>query len=742
MLARVTTTLRASSLLLLQLAAWSAQVGHETCELFADLEDAHQELNMLQLGARAVALDDHKEPAGNSTSEDIGTGEIEGLQGQLASVQREMEEQHRLFEQLVADRAKPCMREQLGAGSSLHRAQHSTRKQKLNHSSQFADQGIPPNWKNDRMNLVPTQYPPSVTVAPKKKTWKQKKREAMYAENPHMKYGEMSTWPMPLSQKEWLLSMKKTNPERYDLVAEHMKEQAEEIREAKVVSLTVMAYILVFALAHLMQEYEISFLPEGVMVIAVGVILGFLLKWYCGARFMWDPEFRAEIAIQLLNSVFLPMLMLEAGWGVRRMDFISQLPYILNFAVLGTLISTAVIGMLIYTTGQSGLHGIESLRGSFIIASLISATDPVSTLGTYSELKVDPLLNIIVFGEAAINDAVAIVIFTILNDSWLMDQLDSPARMAFGGGFLACKTLIGSIILGAMVSAFVCLILKSVGMNRNKKLEILVVVLGGYLSFSVGEYFRVSGIICTLFNGMFMGKYAKYHLSKEGALLTSFYIKQMSTMMDAGVFLLSGICCVCLDLESADLGWLLIAFCAVARVFSTIPCGLISNWQKRHWKTGPNADMHILKPKYLFMIWHAGLRGGIAENLALQIGHWLDEIDGEGSKARVRSSVFMLVVFYTVVFGGTTKWFLEMLGIPMNCASPEDVLSKGELQHAEARIVEWVDSKILFPALVGSKVAAQNKDVVQGIDDEDILEVLHDVAHNNHRGGTLRKKGD
>merc|ERR1719265_1553711 len=165
------------------------------------------------------------------------------------------------------------------------------------------------------------------------------------------------------------------------------------------------------------------------MIIVQGVLLGLALKYWADSSFMKDPTFRCEMSIELLNLVFLPILMFESGWSVRRLDFISQFPYIMIFAVIGTLISTFVIGMLIYKSGQMGYHNISHYRGAFVVASLISTTDPVATLATYSHLQVDPLLNIIVFGEAAINDAVGIVVFSIVNDDKIMASMDSISEM-------------------------------------------------------------------------------------------------------------------------------------------------------------------------------------------------------------------------------------------------------------------------------------------------------------------------
>lgn len=51
-----------------------------------------------------------------------------------------------------------------------------------------------------------------------------------------------------------------------------------------------------------------------------------------------------------------------------------------------------------------------SLLDSFAFGSLISAVDPVATIAIFNALHVDPVLNMLVFGESILNDAVSIVL--------------------------------------------------------------------------------------------------------------------------------------------------------------------------------------------------------------------------------------------------------------------------------------------------------------------------------------------
>ncbi|MEQ2245867.1 hypothetical protein ILYODFUR_032324 [Ilyodon furcidens] len=59
---------------------------------------------------------------------------------------------------------------------------------------------------------------------------------------------------------------------------------------------------------------------------------------------------------------------------------------------------------------QPSLSHCLSSQCSFAFGSLISAVDPVATIAIFNALNVDPVLNMLVFGESILNDAVSIVL--------------------------------------------------------------------------------------------------------------------------------------------------------------------------------------------------------------------------------------------------------------------------------------------------------------------------------------------
>jgi solute carrier family 9 (sodium/hydrogen exchanger), member 6/7 len=112
----------------------------------------------------------------------------------------------------------------------------------------------------------------------------------------------------------------------------------------------------------------------------------------------------------------------------QQESFFRHFGSILTFAFLGTFISAVGLGyvdrfccssaltlflsVLVYIYSFLGLESLDfSLLECLIFGSTLSATDPVTILAIFNQLKVDPKLYSIIFGESLLNDAVSIVMY-------------------------------------------------------------------------------------------------------------------------------------------------------------------------------------------------------------------------------------------------------------------------------------------------------------------------------------------
>lgn len=79
--------------------------------------------------------------------------------------------------------------------------------------------------------------------------------------------------------------------------------------------------------------------------------------------------------------------------------------------MVGTLISYAAIGGLLYGVGLLGISQKLSLWESLVFGSCLSTNDPIATLAIFQALNVDKTLYMIVLGESILNDGVGVIIY-------------------------------------------------------------------------------------------------------------------------------------------------------------------------------------------------------------------------------------------------------------------------------------------------------------------------------------------
>ncbi|CAE7564732.1 SLC9A8 [Symbiodinium sp. CCMP2456] len=460
-------------------------------------------------------------------------------------------------------------------------------------------------------------------------------------------------------------------------------------------SASVMLALLIGNFLHVCQ---VSIISESSVIILVGFLLGTVLPTdgsiLCWAMGTVDVETEGLVMASFLNLFLLPVIIFEAGWSMMHRDFINQLLTILTFAVLGTLISMLVVGSLILSTCH--IHGICSARTAFTYAALISAVDPVATLATYAHLQVDPLLNIIVFGESVVNDAVAIVLFRVLNSSESFEDL-SVGQVTGRIGSQTTLLLFGSVGLGIALGFVLMLTTRFCRLADQTSPCVLFVFVSSFFIYCFAERVcSMSGIITVLFASMFASAFAREQFSSEATMFCAFALKQAATLADMVVFLFVGITAVYCDRRGLVFGSLVIAFCLLGRAAAVLPLALLTNGCKSVAGHSLSWEKSLrLNWKKIFMMWHAGLRGGIALVLTLELEPWVDE-GSPGTRDTLRNATILIIVFFLLFFGGTTKVLLKCLGIPM-----EGKAKPMHIHHDNVwRCLHYIKHRVLSKALV------------------------------------------
>lgn len=201
------------------------------------------------------------------------------------------------------------------------------------------------------------------------------------------------------------------------------------------------------------------------------------------------PQF--ELSRNLIYYIFLPPLVFEAALQLDWRRFRRELPVTLLLAFVGVGIAATVVA-----TGMHLLIG-WSWIGAALFGVLIAATDPVSVIASFRELKVEPRLSLLVESESLLNDGVAAVAFVVL--------LGLATGGAAGPGTILVQflwTMGGGALIGALTGAAMLVV---AGRTEDHLVEISLTAIAAYGSFLLAEHVHASGVFASLTAGLSVG---------------------------------------------------------------------------------------------------------------------------------------------------------------------------------------------------------------------------------------------
>jgi NhaP-type Na+/H+ or K+/H+ antiporter len=222
--------------------------------------------------------------------------------------------------------------------------------------------------------------------------------------------------------------------------------------QADLLAVWVLLIATVVATFFLQRQRErFHFLPPAAAALVFGILTGVALR---AAGMAHTLHFSPDTFFFGL----LPPVIFAAGLTMR--SFFGHLAPISLFAVGGTLISTAVVGLATYLLVllrivKRAHLGPHPLAECFLFGAALSATDTVATLATLTHVPVPPILFHLVSGESVLNDAASVVLFHTLAGSYAVSAFN-PLRL----GARFAVVLGGSIGLGAAVALGCAFILK------------------------------------------------------------------------------------------------------------------------------------------------------------------------------------------------------------------------------------------------------------------------------------------
>jgi monovalent cation:H+ antiporter, CPA1 family len=406
----------------------------------------------------------------------------------------------------------------------------------------------------------------------------------------------------------------------------------------------ILAIIILFFIASisaiLLRRIKV---PYTIGLVIIGVLLAYFLKDVEGLDVVRDIRLSHDVILYIL----LPTLIFDAATNIDAKMLFKNLVPILNLAIPGLIISTAIIGFIInkLTPLQMGT--------AFLFGALISATDPVAVVALFKEIGAPERLNILVDGESLFNDATAIVLFNII-----VAGIVSQTSMSMGNVFHEiiefCIVFFGGIITGIVI-AF--LITTTIKYARNDPLiHIALSTVLAYISFIVAEYYlEVSGVMSVLAAGIFLSWHGSTHFNKETKAQLTHFWEYASFVCNSFIFLLLGV---------AELHLIVLighSTSIMLYVITAIVSALIARLLVVYFIP------HILpfrKVKidncYKTIIFWGGLRGAVPLALALSLSRHFED------QQLIVELTLSVVLFTLIVQGTTMKPLMKLLKIKPN----------------------------------------------------------------------------
>ena len=405
-------------------------------------------------------------------------------------------------------------------------------------------------------------------------------------------------------------------------------------------------FLLVALLVNLITS-KLS-VPYTLGLVMVGLGIGFVGL---------TPE--AQPSPDLVLFVFLPALLFEGGWSAKLSLLRENWRAIFFLAGPGLLLSLVIIA--------AALHVLDQLdwATAFLLAAILSPTDPVAVLGLFRQLHVNERLSNIIEGESLFNDGVAGSLYqTFLALVLLTLHGQAPTGLAaLGNGLLMFVVEAGGgLLFGALAGFLISHVLRRID---DPVVETTITLLSAYGIYWVADMLRLSAIIAVIVTALILGNYGRaIGMSERTRSDADTFWRMLAFLGNALIFLLMGVQIhpfARLLLAGPALAIWLVALVAVGVVLLA-RFVLVLVLTLRSWVSLPRRDgQPILAPlvkqplprAWQLIVFWSGLRGALS--LALVLALPLDV----PSREVLVVSTFAVVLFTLLIQGLSIHWVLR-----------------------------------------------------------------------------------
>ncbi|HWE61521.1 MAG TPA: sodium:proton antiporter [Chloroflexota bacterium] len=256
-------------------------------------------------------------------------------------------------------------------------------------------------------------------------------------------------------------------------------------------------------------------LPYEVALVAAGLVISLTPN---------APQI--TITPSVILTVFLPVLLFHGAYNLPFPEFRAHLAAIAILALPGVLITAGLVGGI--------LHLLAGLSWSvaLLFGAIVAATDPVSVLSIFGQVRAPAALAAIVNGESLFNDGTALVLFT-----QALAVVEGARVAPFHMAGQIVVVIVGSLALGAVVGLGGARILSRIDDALLETTITFIMAYGGYL---LADHLTLSGPLETVTAGILLGTRGENVMCEDTRMQARATWEFLDFLANSLVFLLMG----------------------------------------------------------------------------------------------------------------------------------------------------------------------------------------------------------
>jgi Na+/H+ antiporter len=260
-------------------------------------------------------------------------------------------------------------------------------------------------------------------------------------------------------------------------------------------------------------------LPYPILLISAGIGIGFIPT-------MPDIELNPEV----IFLIFLPPLLYDAAFNISFKDFKTHI----------NTISALAIGLVFLTTTGIAILAHYIIPGmswplSFVLGSILSATDAVAAIGITKGLGLSHKTTTILEGESLVNDASALVAYR-----FAVAAVTGSAFVFWKASLDFLILMAGGVLVGFAMAKTLAFILRQV--QKNSLVTISFMLLMPFVTYLLAEELHVSGVIAVVILGLGISRFSNQIFPDK-------LKNQSKSFWDIIIFLLNGLIFILIGLQ-------------------------------------------------------------------------------------------------------------------------------------------------------------------------------------------------